>query len=181
MPVSVPHEQCHNHAYTAFLIHDARSAGKIPIRKMARTPPQCCRLTPTKMEGRKVPEWRKSKSSLIELIGETADAADAVGDVDAVAVRILILCLKFALREQVQESAIDRVVQVEFDLSAWRLYLFHPCQAIGGLLHREHFPCVLFHGTIAFPQLQSRTGAIRLDIRSKIRSALFAERVLQCR
>ena len=124
-----------------------------------------------------MPEWRISKSSLVELVGETADAADAVG---AVAVRVLILCLKFALREQIQESAVDRVVQVEFDLSAWRLYLFHPCQAIGGLLYREHLSCVLLHGTIALPQLQRRIRAIRLDVRSEVRSALLAERVLQC-
>ena len=121
--------------------------------------------------------WRISKSSLVELVGETADAADAVG---AVAVRVLILCLKFALREQIQESAVDRVVQVEFDLSAWRLYLFHTCQAIGGLLYREHLSCVLLHGTIALPQLQRRIRTIRLDVRSEVRSALLPERVLQC-
>jgi len=69
------------------------------IRKMARTPPQCCRLTPTKMEGTKMPEWRRSKSSLVELVGETADAVDAVR---AVIVEVLVVRLQFTLRKQVQ-------------------------------------------------------------------------------
>jgi hypothetical protein len=56
---------------------------------MTRTPLQCCRLTPTKMEGTKVPEWRISKSSLIELVGETGDAVDAA----AAAVGVLVLPL----------------------------------------------------------------------------------------
>jgi hypothetical protein len=58
---------------------------------MTRTPLQCCRLTPTKMEGTKVPEWRISKSSLIELVGETGDAVDAAAA--AVGVGVLVLPL----------------------------------------------------------------------------------------
>lgn len=126
------------------------------------------------MEGTKVPKWRISKSSLVELVGETADA------VGTVTVRVWILCLKFALREQVQESAIDRVVQVEFDLSAWRLYLFHPCQAIRSLLYGKHFSCVLLHGAVAFPKLQSCVGAVRFDVGTKVRGSLFSKRVLKC-
>lgn len=95
-----------------------------------------------------VPEWRNSKSGLVELVGETANADDAV---DTIAVRILILRLWFALRNQIQKSAVDRVVQVEFNLASWRVYLFHPYQAISSLLYREHFSCVLLHGTVPFP------------------------------
>lgn len=61
--------------------------GRKPIRRIARTPPQCCRLTPTKREGKM---GGGSKSSLIELLSEAADSADAVG---AVTVGVLILRL----------------------------------------------------------------------------------------
>lgn len=69
---------------------------------MTRTPLQCCRSTPTNAEGTKVPEWRISKSSLVELIGETADAVDAVAVAVAAAVGVLVLPLYFSLRKQVQ-------------------------------------------------------------------------------
>lgn len=49
-------------------------------------PPQ----TPTETEGTKVSEWRRSKSSLAELVAEDADAVDAGA---AVAVGVLILRL----------------------------------------------------------------------------------------
>jgi len=46
-----------------------------------------------------MPEWRRSKSSLVELVGETADAVDAVR---AVIVEVLVVRLQFTLRKQVQ-------------------------------------------------------------------------------
>jgi hypothetical protein len=77
----------------------------------------------------------RSEPCLVELLRNNHDT---VG-------RLKVIALSNEL-----QSAID-LFKIDLDLAPRCLYLLHPCQAIGSLLHWEHFLGVLLHGPVTFP------------------------------
>lgn len=70
-------------------------------------------------------------------------------------------------------------MEVIFNLAGWSLYLLHPGQAIGRLLHWKDLLRVLLDPAEPFPEFEGKCWAILLEIWAEIVDAFLAEGFLK--